>query len=229
MSIDKEKIELRNSITDLNYNVSISRNNEISVHYTDNDTTEIFSDFYVFLDDLAKYYNNRISDFDEIEDKIYLCDAFLYEIQEYRVGSFPKLIEDKEKFAQEIELRKEQFISYKQRFEKKLNTQISKTNTVNNLYSTKQQVLILEYLGVLKLFDFNSNEKQKAKIISAIIGKDETNTVRAIRNMAKVVEKGSENTKTKMNLETVRDLFKENNLLEIANKIQEEINTIKKG
>jgi hypothetical protein len=82
---------------------------------------------------------------------------------------------------------------------------------------------------VLKAFDFNSNEKQKAKIISAIIGKDETNTVRAIRNMAKVVEKGSENTKTKLNLEAVRDLFKENNLLEIANKIQEEINTIKKG
>jgi hypothetical protein len=47
--------------------------------------------------------------------------------------------------------------------------------------------------------------------------------------MAKVVEKGSENTKTKLNLEAVRDLFKENNLLEIANKIQEEINTIKKG
>lgn len=103
------------------------------------------------------------------------------------------------------------------------------TQKKHNELTLKQKILVLEYLGVLNALKSCKQEQQKANIISAIIGQDFSNVKKALtNNNRKPVEKGSQETKTKENLEVVHDFFKANGLSEIANEVQKSINTITK-
>ena len=90
----------------------------------------------------------------------------------------------------------------------------------------KQKIIVLEYFGILTLLKSCPQEQQKANIISAITREDFDNVKKALAFNTRFVEKGSRETKTKKNLEVVRDFFKENGLPEIAKKIQVDIDKI---
>lgn len=230
MSIEKEKIQLRNADIPLSFGLSLSsETGKVTIKYVDNYEDEVIYDFYSFLEDLSQYYRNRIDTYENFEEKINLCSNFLDTMQGYKID-FRNVIKDQEKFYKEIDFHKEQFNYYKNRFKEAGDLKVSKSNNEKLNFSTKQQILILEYLGFLKsLNELDINEKQKGDIVSAIIGKDTGNVIKAIRNSNKAVETGSVETKTRENLKFVLELFKKNNLNSFVEKVQEDIKTIKKG
>ncbi len=228
MNDNKKRIELRNSNIPLTFGIRFSADNDtVIVKYVDNFEDELVKDFYIFLDDLSQYYRNRIDSYEGFNEKLNLCNKFLDTIQGYKMN-LRNTIDDNEKFFKEIDFHKEQFNYLKSRFIEVKDLKVSQSDDKIISYSTKQQILIFEYLGGFKLMSEINLEKHKAKIISAIIGKNFDNTKKALENNSKKVLKGTE-TKTKENLIAVRDLFMANNLSEIANKIQQDINSITKG
>lgn len=226
----KEIVELRKLTSPISFRVKISTDKrKFTVIYGDEYEDEIFSNFSHFLNSLSDYYRNRIDILQDQEDKIQICNQFIDTVQNYKLD-LKDLFKNKEDFFSEITLYVEQFSFYKDRIKEQENLKLStNSNVEKEAFSTKQQVLILHYLGFLDLISYNTSDKIKAEIVASVIGKDITNVTRAIRNNHKIVEKGQENTKTRANLEAVKKFFQDKKQQEIVDKIEEELNTLKKG
>lgn len=221
----EQKIKLRNLAEEIKFSASMNgRSNEVKITY-ENGEEEYISTPYFFLQDLDIFYRNRIEHSDDTNYKIFLCNEFILELQKYK-SSFAHIVNDQERFESEISLHREYFEILKQNLSE--NRKVSVSNDKG--YSAKQQVLILEYLGVIGNLRSNElTEKAIGEVVAIITGKDATNIVRAIRNSSRAVETSSDETKTRANLEAVKEFFTKYQLPEIADKIQQELNTLKKG
>lgn len=221
----EQKIKLRNLLENIKFSVSMSgKNNEITVTY-ENGGEEYISTPSFFLQDLDLSYRKRIEYSNDKEYKISLCNKFILELQKYKSG-FAHKVNDRERYEDETNQHREYFEILKQNLieSKKLSASTDKD------YSAKQQILILDYLGVIDILRKNEiTEKAIGDVVAVITGKNETNVIRAIRNSSRVVEKSNDETKTRTNLETVKEFFTKHQLTEIADKIQKELNTLKKG
>lgn len=218
------KLESLNQQT--NFKVVISSvDNTFTVIYDNIKNEEEFSSFRHFLRAFFKYFKNLIDNTDSISERASICDSFLKELQSYK--SFRNKIKHKneEEFLKEIDFYINEIIFFKIQF-----TQQTKDLLIEKNYTLKQQVLILHYLGCLTVIkNLGISDNKVGDIISALLGKDKTNTIRALRFMGRVVEKSDVETITKTNLEAVKKIFIENNVSEIVNKIQQDINSLKKG
>ncbi|TLX24046.1 hypothetical protein FE904_18320 [Chryseobacterium indologenes] len=196
--------------------------NSFEVKYEDGGKAE-FPDFHSFLSAVSRYYRKNINNNEDLKEKISLCDDALLELHKYKVG-FRRKVHKKELFVDEVQQHESDFTELRQLFVQKSGS-TSKEDTSG--YSTKQVILILEYLGFNKLLgNLIPTDKAKAEIIAAITGKSYDNILKALRNNIKVVEKGNE-TKTIANLENVAAFFEKYKQTEIVEKIKEEMRKVK--
>jgi len=89
----------------------------------------------------------------------------------------------------------------------------------------KQQMLILHYLGVIKKINLLTQKKvNQAKLISYLLNRSEKNTKTFIETMnLKMADKDKDVAMTPKNLEFVYNLFTDIGLIDLANKVQKDL------
>lgn len=224
----KKYIRLKKANIDLAFNTIIQRDGKVLIEYENGYENETFRDFNDYLNSLSHYYRNCIDAAETDDEKIAACNKVIDILQGYKID-LRELIKDKDLFFSEINLYNDLFIHHKQGFIEHKNLPTVKQYE----YGYKEQILIMEYLGMLNNLTTTELLKHRAKIISAIIGKDADNAEKALRNIdGKPKETGKDVVKTRKNLESVKALFIDVGLDNVANEIQkdiERIDTQKKG
>ncbi|MCJ7447161.1 MAG: hypothetical protein MUO72_05695 [Bacteroidales bacterium] len=89
--------------------------------------------------------------------------------------------------------------------------------------TTKQQVLILYYLGVLKKIDLDTTKK--SKLLSKLINRHEQNIRDCLTYMERMNDEYSE-IKTKGNLEAVRSIFEQLGMTKEISLIDKDLKSI---
>lgn len=184
---------------------------------------DFFNDFSDFFCRLHIHYKNRITNPQPTEEIIDILNEYASELIEYQIVFSDFFCSQSVKITKEVAL-----------YEKYIETQKKlcspKVFSKPKVYTEKQIVLILEYTNLLKTIkNLDIQSEQEAQLISAITGMHFDNARKYLRNRHKPVEKGAE-TKTRANLETVKQFLVENKFpCCIVNKVQEDLDSIRKG